>query len=74
MSSQEMKALSSIVDRLSYQLTIDDYLRLRRGMALVEGWDEPPTKPSNALPQPIESDPQKMTVSNWPANDDEVSL
>jgi hypothetical protein len=45
MSSQEIPVLSSsdpILERLAEQLTLDDYLRLRRGLSLLDD-DEPTT-------------------------------
>lgn len=41
---------SDWVESLSGQLTLDDYLRLRRGLALIEVEEDPPTKRSGPTP------------------------
>lgn len=54
-------------DQLFEQLTIEEYLQVRRCLAEIE--DEQPTMRSNPPVQVIDDDPQRMTIANWPAND-----
>ena len=61
-----------ILNNLESQLTFDDWLALKRGLALLDE-AEPPTLratlPVELYRDPTD-DPQKMTVEAWPVNDE----
>jgi hypothetical protein len=64
------KTNDEILHRLESQLTIEEWIQLRRGLAIVEdSGDCPPTK-RNPRMIVTEPDPQRITVANWPANDE----
>lgn len=65
---QANKGDDEILQRLLEQLSFDDWVKLRRGLALLDADDCPPTKRNTV--KPLEPDPQKMTVANWPSNDE----
>ena len=58
-----------ILDKLEQQLTFDDWIALRRGLALLDQ-DEPPTLRATLPTEAYSDDPQRMNVNNWPANDE----